>query len=325
MTRPQTRRASGLAPAQWWTVSLTVPAALEQLLILSAIVFGPLTSWLASRRDRQPAVWFVFGALLGPIATLLVLIAPRGRCPACDAPVRGWPATCRVCGTSLPGAIAAPAAVVPAPPVERAPPTFVVVAGGPGRPEPPATAPPATAMPATAPPVTAPLATAPPVTAPLATAPPVTAPQAREARPAPGPASMSASPARPAARDEAVILATGTFAGGSTSMGIGYRYAIGRRENELQILGPLDLTPDVIAVTRPLRDLEVTLAADKLLITGSRPRDPSFVVAFWQVGMRRGLDIERELAPHTPVEPPPAVEPTPPTPPPRTWRKAKPT
>jgi hypothetical protein len=66
-----------------------------------ALVFGPLASWLALRRQRQPIVWLAFGALLGPLAVALLILAPPGACPQCGERVTGWPSTCLECGEGL--------------------------------------------------------------------------------------------------------------------------------------------------------------------------------------------------------------------------------
>jgi len=72
-------------------------------LLLVASVFAPLTAWFAAQRSRHPGIWFVFGALLGPVAMGLIAIAPPGRCPACAEPVHGWVTTCAHCGRPLVG------------------------------------------------------------------------------------------------------------------------------------------------------------------------------------------------------------------------------
>lgn len=72
-------------------------------LLLVASVFAPLTAWFAAQRSRHPGIWFVFGALLGPVAIGLLALAPPGRCPACVATVPGWVTTCVQCGRPLGG------------------------------------------------------------------------------------------------------------------------------------------------------------------------------------------------------------------------------
>lgn len=74
---------------------------LDSLPVLLISVFAPLTAWFAAQRSRHPVVWFVFGALLGPIALALVALGPPGRCPYCATPVRGWVSTCSSCGLAL--------------------------------------------------------------------------------------------------------------------------------------------------------------------------------------------------------------------------------
>lgn len=86
------------------------------VLIGSAVVFGPLTSWMAARRERSPLTWFALGVVAGIFALIVLLLAPPGRCPRCDAPVVDWPDACSTCGTSLGGVFAAEAAGPPARP-----------------------------------------------------------------------------------------------------------------------------------------------------------------------------------------------------------------
>ena len=71
------------------------------LVVLAVGVFAPLSGWFAAKRSRRPVIWFVFGALIGPLALALLALAPPGRCPSCAAPVLGWPSTCRSCGRPL--------------------------------------------------------------------------------------------------------------------------------------------------------------------------------------------------------------------------------
>ena len=50
---------------------------------------APVTGWFARRRYRSPVVWFALAALTGPIATILLAVAPPGRCPNCRGARRG--------------------------------------------------------------------------------------------------------------------------------------------------------------------------------------------------------------------------------------------
>jgi hypothetical protein len=67
------------------------------------ILFGLAASWIAARRDRVRPLWFGYGAILGPVAVILVWLAPRGYCPVCLTPGRGWLTTCWWCGSGLRG------------------------------------------------------------------------------------------------------------------------------------------------------------------------------------------------------------------------------
>jgi hypothetical protein len=78
-----------------------VIGALLPLIAVFALVFGPLAGRLALERQRQPIVWLIFGALLGPIALALLILAPPGACPRCNERVRGWPSDCPLCGEYL--------------------------------------------------------------------------------------------------------------------------------------------------------------------------------------------------------------------------------
>jgi hypothetical protein len=51
-------------------------------------------------RDRNAAVWALFGAILGPIAIALLALAPPTHCPECGAPNLGWQAICDACRAS---------------------------------------------------------------------------------------------------------------------------------------------------------------------------------------------------------------------------------
>jgi hypothetical protein len=65
--------------------------------------FVPLAGWLASRRDRSIGMWAFFGAVIGPVAAVLLVLAPPGHCPTCGQPTRGWLRSCTACGSSLIG------------------------------------------------------------------------------------------------------------------------------------------------------------------------------------------------------------------------------
>jgi len=60
--------------------------------------FGLACAWLAIRLDRFVLAWFVYGAILGPIAVILLWLAPPAWCRVCLMPSRGMLRTCWWCG-----------------------------------------------------------------------------------------------------------------------------------------------------------------------------------------------------------------------------------
>ena len=55
------------------------PAELLFFLITYVVVFGGLTAWLATTKHRDGCMWFVLGALIGPLALIAVGLAPAGQ------------------------------------------------------------------------------------------------------------------------------------------------------------------------------------------------------------------------------------------------------
>jgi hypothetical protein len=72
-----------------------------QLLVFSAMVCGPLSGWLAMRRERPALLWLLLGAAAGPFAVGIIYLAPLGRCPRCRSSTQGWDETCARCGADL--------------------------------------------------------------------------------------------------------------------------------------------------------------------------------------------------------------------------------
>jgi hypothetical protein len=244
----------------------------------SAIVFAPLSSWLALQRGRSWAAWFFFGMVLGPIAVALLVAAPPGRCPACGTRLRGWPRACPGCGLTFTADVAAAA------------------------PEASGTAGPSSAEPAAG------AASAP-------AGPLVPGRTARSARPAdPSPArdpepirrqatSLGRRPtiegqpttaSAPRRGPTVAILGSGIFMGGSAPLQIGSRYLLARVGSELQALGPMHMSPSAVAARVPLAGTETTVVADRVLITGTNGgRGPT--LAFASVAAEPGVDFTERL------------------------------
>ena len=240
------------------------------LVVLAAAVFAPLSGWFAAQRSRPPVVWFVFGALIGPLALALLALAPPGRCPSCAAPVQGWPSTCRSCGRPL-GATGGEMAADPtllhaddlngnaADPNGNA----AEVSPRPRRSREPRT---------------------PPV--------PV--------RPAPR-QKWRDVPASPVASQEAhagEIVLTGVYMTGNAALVIGAIYALARVPgpdgDRLRVFGPVDQGQITVRHEGPLDAFEVTGLDDRVIISALGDGSSWFGV-FRAIGGMRGVDLERAL------------------------------
>jgi hypothetical protein len=67
--------------------------------------FGAAGAAMAVQRHRSPVIWAGLGAVIGPVALVLLRIAPPGRCPMCWAPASGWTWICQWCGSDLRSAV----------------------------------------------------------------------------------------------------------------------------------------------------------------------------------------------------------------------------
>jgi hypothetical protein len=256
----------------------TVPELSLLLVVLVAwvIVFAPLASWLARQRARPWVVWGLFGAVLGPAAAALLVMAPPGRCPVCGSRIVGWPQVCQTCGRDLrsqPIEIAREnaarrASLISAPIDSIGGPSLDPVTTASLRSREPALPP---ARPATA------LGLRPPaVSAPFSLSPPPLAALPLEAEGGPG------------------ILGSGVFVGGSESLQVGSRYLFARVGDDLHALGPVHVSPATIAARVPLGGVEPSFVEDRLLLAPAGPgRGPE--LAFGGVRLERNVDIVREL------------------------------
>lgn len=247
------------------------------LLVVSATIFGPLTGWMAGRRDRSPIVWLFFGALLGPIALAILALGPPGRCPRCDAPVRGWRAHCAACGGPLSSRARAEIAK-PRPATES--------------------------QTIHAPPISAPLRIqarrdppTPPTPLPVGRLVQASgAPRAnRRAEVASG-AADGRAPAIHAALDAGTVLATAVYFGGTTGrLVVGSRYVLVRHNAVLRMLGPVDRDPSEVALERPLAALTATAIGERLIITEGAADRPSLALAFGAIAGASGPQLEVAL------------------------------
>ncbi len=253
------------------------------LVIAMAAVFGPLCSWLALRRARSWAVWFIFGTILGPIAAALLLMAPPGRCPSCGTPTRGWPHVCEGCGLMF-GGVVPMLATDP-----EAANGLTLATEGPD---------PGAAMRPTKPASRRSSTKGGGASSPIAVGPgpdadsPETRPATRLGRRASA-VPRETAPAGSSAQTLA-ILGSGVFVGGSDVLQIGSRYFIARVGSDLQVLGPIHISPSAIAMKVKLNDAETTVVSDRVLITG-RGRNAGRTLAFAGVSIEPGVDLEQQL------------------------------
>lgn len=266
--------------------------------VVSAIVFAPLCSWLALRNERSAALWFVFGVLLGPVAAALLIIAPPGRCPACGTRTTGWPRQCVGCGLEY--APARPVAPADADPTRAA--TAAAAAAVERGPSLAARAEAArqavdsngrTGETRTA----ARRSTA---SGSRSTAVAADLPGRRSATVLgrrPSALSSSGSTASPAPRRSSgtvAILGSGIFMGGTEALQIGSRYFLARVGSEMQALGPMHISPSAVAARIHLGDTQATVVADRLLITG-RTGNKGPTLAFSSVSAEPGIDLAEAL------------------------------
>lgn len=238
----------------------TIDLALPILFVVSAIIFGPLSAWLAIARERSATIWFAYGLLLGPIAPLLISLAPPGRCRVCGEAGRGWLTRCEWCGSALDGS-GRPA----------------LSGAGPGRPE----VIPGAGSAGGAGRGGANLAAVGAVSAASMTA----APSASHA-------SDQTHDAATRFSSDTEILATGVFVGGSVHLSLGARYAIARRKRTFEIHGPVDIAPGVLRLEHPMAGLDATVVADRLVVTEKTTGRPTFVIVFQSLTVQEGVDLE---------------------------------
>lgn len=242
--------------------------AIPVTLIVIAGIFAPLVGWVAGRRARNPAIWFVYGALAGPFALAVLLAAPAGRCPDCETPVAGWPPACTTCGAPVGGLRGA------------------LAGGSPGGAGPvgvdPATGRAGALTTGTRVPV------APPSDAVQSSSPAVRLSAAAGSR---APQPSSAAPDTTAEK----VLAMGVYLSGNAGMEVGAVYALARVGDTVRVFGPTDAGQLTVRFERGLDDVDVTSLDDRIIIAGRTGRTPtSFVLR--AVGGMRGETLEAALA-----------------------------
>lgn len=254
------------------------------VLVLLAGIGAPLAGWYATRRARNPAVWFVLGALTGPFALALLALAPPGRCPNCDLAIEGWATSCDRCGASLrlgsagemPPARPAAERAAPVPDfrpiVERAQDRTVAA------PTPIATARHARRDGRSG----------------WAASNEMVSPMVLGMRPS----FTASSYAAATTADEVTageVLSTGVYISGNAGLEIGATYAIARDGDQLRVFGPVDAGQLKVRHEGPVLDFDVTAMDDRVIIAGREGRS-SLAIVFRTIGGMRATDLELALA-----------------------------
>ena len=251
------------------------------------IGFGLGTAWLARSRDRQVAAWAVFGAVLGPVAIILLWAAPPGRCATCRASVRGWLTTCQWCGKDVRGGVpsASPALSASTRPADaggkaqkttasakKTAATSVGAEAPPRGPRPvisvaPTKRPIDTAGPSVV------VASGPPVDLGAAAAAAGKSKPATTKRRASKADAAKATPTRPIQ-----IVTTGIYMTGTIGLSAGSRYSIQHDDERIQVLGPGDRDPKAVAFERSLIGIDATGMEGRLILTAQGGRGGTVLV-----------------------------------------------
>lgn len=274
-------------------------------LAIAALVFGPATSLAAARSQRNPALWLAFGAVLGPVALLLVLMAPPARCRACGEPTSGFAADCDICGADVRlGRPGHGSPDHPTPAADDLPPGDAS-AGLPARRDPAALL--AAEAVGRSPAVTR--RRPPRVTALADPEPPLGADRddlsqrlaavgAQRPRLLPDPLPMTRSlPAAARDRLDLTMIAIGVYVRGSESLQAGSRYLVARTNDRLIIVGPIEPSDDHVELDLPLAGLEADTIADRLVLSGTDPAASGrrFVLAFMSIVPLAGRAVDDAL------------------------------
>ncbi len=273
------------------------------------VAFGVIAAWTAAQLGRARPLWFAFGAILGPVALVILRAAPPARCRTCGSPTRGWLYVCWWCRQSVFGAPAKtgrPVRVARDAPVNQASPHPELAR--PGNPQrslrdrletPPGRSPaPATGSIRTS---RSPRSTGAAIETLLrpAVSPPIGSHGGSDEPPAltRAPAVAGGEPATtPAAAwlasDPTGTLATAVYVAGSTNLQSGHRYRIAIRESRLQILGPTEVQPERVALEHPLAGLDARSVEGRLILA-----DPNgFLLAFMSIAGPSTRDLAARIA-----------------------------
>jgi hypothetical protein len=255
-------------------------------LAVAALIFGPITAWMAARLQRNPAIWLAFGAVLGPFAVAILAFAPPARCPNCAEPTAGFETRCAACGVD----VTSPLPAVTGRVIDQA-------------------------DPASGPPLS--IQAAGPVLRALRVAgdsrfeEPRRVPGHRRTDPGDArPARLSAvgahRPATDAAIREAVfdgsrldvtLLAMAVLVLGAEPLHSGSRYVIARTHDRLLIIGPIEASDEHVEFSLPLAGIEANFLADRLVVSAVNDdrSHGALVLAFQSVASLTGGAVDEAI------------------------------
>jgi hypothetical protein len=273
--------------------------------------FGLVAALAAIRANRALPTWFAFGAILGPVALLILHAAPPGRCRSCSTPTKGWLRICLWCGE--------PVTAIPVKALSDSPKRSGLASGrGVKRPDqatPLLQPQPAQTVahesvrgpksrvveswpaPTVLPSRPAPPPRAEPRQVPAANEAP-SAPMAQvvrfrdTAKPRPdgqrlrgggdGTQPSSLTPVPDPVQGDSRMLTTAVYITGNTSLEAGRRYIIAVHGPRLRVMGPDDVDPSAVVLDRALAELDATAMDGRLVISGPGGRS-GIVLVFMSV------------------------------------------
>lgn len=247
------------------------------MLLAWVVGFGLAAAWLARLRDRLPQVWAIYGAILGPVALILLWIAPPGRCAICRAPVRGWLTTCQWCGSDVRGRTTEPV-TVPAVPAVPANGDVVAASAAPAGRKSARAAKKADTAAAAAAAAAVEVAEEKPVITVAPTRRPRAKPAAEVEPPAPVAPATGAPPTTPPAPKPMVVLASGVFMTGTIGLSPGSRYDIETDGTDLRVVGSGEKGRKAVAFERKLVGIDATGVENRLIISAAGGRGATVLV-----------------------------------------------
>lgn len=101
---------------------------------------------------------------------------------------------------------------------------------------------------------------------------------------------VTATPSRPT-----ITLASGIFITGNVGLVAGSRYTIQVRDEQFQVLGPVDVDPTRVALERPVASMDATAYEGRLVISEPGRASGGVVLAFMSLAGGAPADVADAL------------------------------